>query len=194
MFKKEIDIINQKLEPFLKDSKKETITIAIDGMTGSGKTTLAEELAKIYNSPIIHADDFFLPPELRTEERLNEPGGNIHYEKMKKEITDNLKNAKVNDVIKYKPFICKIQNYGEEKNLKLNRVNIVEGSYCLNPYFGKYYDISIFLKINEQSQIERLTKRCPQMINNFINKWIPLENKYHEAYKVYENCDIKFDY
>ena len=194
MFKKEIDLINQKLEPFLKDSKKETITIAIDGMTGSGKTTLAEELAKIYNSPIIHADDFFLPLELRTEERLNEPGGNIHYEKMKKEIIDALKGAKINDVIKYKPFICKIQNYGEVKNIKLNKVNIIEGSYCLNPYFGKYYDISIFLKINEQSQIERLTKRCPQMINNFINKWIPLENKYHEAYKVYENSDIKFDY
>ena len=194
MFKNEIDLINQKLEPFLKDSKKEIITIAIDGMTGSGKTTLAEELAKIYNSPIIHADDFFLPLELRTEERLNEPGGNIHYEKMKKEVIDNLKGAKINDIIKYKPFICKIQNYGEEKNLKLNRVNIIEGSYCLNPYFGKYYDISIFLKINEKSQIERLTKRCPQMINNFINKWIPLEKKYHEAYKVYENCDIKFDY
>ena len=194
MFKKEIDIINQKLEPFLKDSKKETITIAIDGMTGSGKTTLAEELAKIYNSPIIHADDFFLPLELRTEERLNEPGGNIHYEKMKKEIIDLLKGAKINDVIKYKPFICKIQNYGEEKNIKLNKVNIIEGSYCLNPYFGKYYDISIFLKINEQSQIERLTKRCPQMINNFINKWIPLEKKYHEAFKVCENSDIKFDY
>ena len=194
MFKNEIDLINQKLEPFLKDSKKETIIIAIDGMTGSGKTTLAEELAKIYNSPIIHADDFFLPLELRTEERLNEPGGNIHYEKMKKEVIDNLKGAKINDIIKYKPFICKIQNYGEEKNLKLNRVNIIEGSYCLNPYFGKYYDISIFLKINEKSQIERLTKRCPQMINNFINKWIPLEKKYHEAYKVYENCDIKFDY
>ena len=194
MFQKEIEIIKQKLELLLKDPKKEIIIIAIDGMTGSGKTTLAEELAKIYNSPIFHADDFFLPPELRTEERLNEPGGNIHYEKMKKEIIDLLKGGKINDVIKYKPFICKIQKYGEEKNFKLNKVNIVEGSYCLNPYFGKYYDISAFLKINEKSQIERLTKRCPQMINNFINKWIPLENKYHEAYKIEENSDIKFEY
>ena len=32
------------------------------------------------------------------------------------------------------------------------------------------------------------------MINNFINKWIPLENKYHEAYKIEENSDIKFEY
>ena len=194
MYKNEVEQIKHKVEVLLKENKKEIIVIAIDGMTGSGKTTLAEELSQVYNAPIFHADDYFLPPELRTEERLNEPGGNIHYEKMKKEIIDILVEGKINSTIKYKPFICKNQSYGEEKSFKLNKVNIVEGSYCLNPYFGKYYDISVFLKINEKSQIERLTKRCPQMINNFINKWIPLEKKYHDAFKLYDNCDIKFSY
>jgi uridine kinase len=194
MYKNEIEQIKQKVEVLLKESKKEIIVIAIDGMTGSGKTTLAEELSQVYNAPIFHADDYFLPPELRTEERLNEPGGNIHYEKMKKEIIDILVEGKINSTIKYKPFICKKQSYGEEKSFKLSKINIVEGSYCLNPYFGKYYDISVFLTINEKSQIERLTKRCPQMINNFINKWIPLEKKYHDAFKLYDNCDIKFSY
>jgi len=194
MYKNEIEQIKQKVEALLKENKKEIIVIAIDGMTGSGKSTLAEELSKVYNAPIFHADDYFLPPELRTEERLNEPGGNIHYEKMKKEIIDILVAGKINSTIKYKPFICKNQSYGKEKNFKLSKINIVEGSYCLNPHFGKYYDISVFLKINEKSQIERLTKRCPQMINNFINKWIPLEKKYHDAFKLYDNCDIKFSY
>ena len=194
MFKNEIEIINQRISLLLKENKKSFITIAIDGMTGSGKTTLAEELKKIYNSPIFHADDFFLPPELRTEDRLNEPGGNIHYEKMKKEIIDILVEGKIGDIIKYRPFNCRIQKLGEEKSFKIEKINIVEGSYCLNPYFGKYYDISIFLKINEKSQIERLMKRCPQMINNFVNKWIPLEKKYHEFYKVYENSIIQFNY
>ena len=194
MFKNEIEIINQRISLLLKENKKSFITIAIDGMTGSGKTTLAEELKKIYNSPIFHADDFFLPPELRTEDRLNEPGGNIHYEKMKKEIIDILVEGKIGDIIKYRPFNCRIQKLGEEKSFKIEKINIVEGSYCLNPYFGKYYDISIFLKINEKSQIERLMKRCPQMINNFVNKWIPFEKKYHEFYKVYENSIIQFNY
>ena len=194
MYKNEIEQIKQKVEVLLKENKKEIIVIAIDGMTGSGKTTLSEELSQVYCAPIFHADDYFLPPELRTEERLNEPGGNIHYEKMKKEIIDILVEGKINSTIKYKPFICKNQSYGEEKSFKLSKINIVEGSYCLNPYFGKYYDISVFLKINEKSQIERLTKRCPQMINNFINKWIPLEKKYHDAFKLYDNCDIKFSY
>ena len=53
----------------------------------------------------------------------------------------------LNDIIVYKPFNCKIQNFDKEKNNKINKVNIVEGSYCLNPYFGKYYDLSIFLMV-----------------------------------------------
>ena len=195
MYKKEIEEIKEKLKPLLSNPEKEKIIIAIDGMTGSGKTSLAKELSQEYdNIPIIHADDFFLLPELRTEERLNEPGGNIHYERMKKEVIDPLVKGKINDLIIYKPFSCRIQNFDKEKNIKINKINIIEGSYCLNPYFGKYYDLSVFLKINEKEQIERLTKRAPKMINNFINKWIPLEKKYHDAFNLYEKCDIKFDY
>ena len=195
MFKKETEIINKRINELLSNPEKQKIIIAIDGMTGSGKTTLSKELSQMFDdAPIFHADDFFLLPELRTEERLKEPGGNIHYERMKKEVIDPLINGKINDIIKYKPFNCRIQDFGEEKSLKINKINIVEGSYSLNPYFGKYYDFSVFLKINDNEQIERLTKRAPKMINNFINKWIPLEKKYHEAFNLYEKCDIKFDY
>ena len=194
MYKNEIKEITQKIEPLLSNLEKDKIIISIDGMTGAGKTTLTQELSEKLNAQIFHADDFLLPPLLRTEERYNEPGGNIHYERMKEEVIDKIKEGKINDVIKYKPFNYIIQDFGEEIYLKMNIINIVEGSYCLNPYFGKYYDICIFMKINEKKQIERLTKREPIMINDFINKWIPLEKKYHEAFKLYDKCDIKFEY
>ena len=194
MYKNEIKEITQKIEPLLSNLEKDKIIISIDGMTGAGKTTLTQELSEKLNAQIFHADDFLLPPSLRTEERYNEPGGNIHYERMKEEVIDKIKEGKINDVIKYKPFNYIIQDFGEEIYLKMNIINIVEGSYCLHPYFGKYYDICIFMKINEKKQIERLTKREPIMINDFINKWIPLEKKYHEAFKLYDKCDIKFEY
>ena len=194
MYKNEIEEITQKIEPLLSNLEKDKIIISIDGMTGAGKTTLTQELSEKLNAQIFHADDFLLPPSLRTEERYNEPGGNIHYERMKEEVIDKIKEGKINDVIKYKPFNYIIQDFGEEIYLKMDIINIVEGSYCLNPYFGKYYDICIFMKINDKEQIERLTKRAPKMINNFINKWIPLEKKYHEAFGLSDKCDIKFEY
>ena len=42
MFKKEIEIIKQKISSLLSNKQKDKIIIAIDGMTGSGKTTLSQ--------------------------------------------------------------------------------------------------------------------------------------------------------
>ena len=55
------------------------VTVVIDGMCGSGKTTLANKLSLLYDCNVIHADSFFLQPHQRTVNRLCEPGGNIDY-------------------------------------------------------------------------------------------------------------------
>ena len=60
--------------------------LAIDGMSASGKTTLAEELAEQFSGSVIHTDDFHLPFELRTEERRAQPGGNLDYERFAREV------------------------------------------------------------------------------------------------------------
>ena len=49
MFKKEIDEINTRIKDLLSNPQKNKIIIAIDGMTGSGKTTLAQELSQLYD-------------------------------------------------------------------------------------------------------------------------------------------------
>ena len=61
--------------------KKGKIKIAIEGGSASGKTTLSSMLQNIYDCSIIQMDDFFLPKEKRTSERLATPGGNIDYER-----------------------------------------------------------------------------------------------------------------
>lgn len=70
------------------NSKKNRLLIAIDGMSGAGKTTLAEQLAERLDANVFHMDDFFLRPEQRTEERSREIGGNVDYERFHNEILD----------------------------------------------------------------------------------------------------------
>ena len=70
------------------------ILIAVDGNAASGKSTLAARLSA-YFAPqcsvnVFHMDDFFLPPTLRTPERLGEPGGNVHYERFLDEVLAGL--------------------------------------------------------------------------------------------------------
>ena len=64
--------------------------IAIDGMAASGKSNLAARLAEELDGCVIHMDDFFLPPELRTQERLSSPGGNVHYERFEAEAGEEI--------------------------------------------------------------------------------------------------------
>lgn len=56
-----LDSFLQKNIPFI---------LAIDGNCASGKTTLSRLLAMYFDCNIIPMDDFFLPPGLRTDERL----------------------------------------------------------------------------------------------------------------------------
>ncbi|HBP43492.1 MAG TPA: hypothetical protein DD621_02270, partial [Clostridiales bacterium] len=58
------------------------------------------------------------------------------------------------------------------------------------PYFGKYYNFSICLHIDPIIQLNRLKVRENINIDNFINKWIPLENKYFDYYNIFKNCDL----
>ena len=66
------------------------LLIAIDGMCGSGKTTLGQLLQSVYDCNLFHMDDFFLRPEQRTPERMAQVGGNVDYERFQKEILNHI--------------------------------------------------------------------------------------------------------
>ncbi|MEG0895400.1 MAG: uridine kinase, partial [Oscillospiraceae bacterium] len=53
---------------------KQKLIVGIDGRCAAGKTTISEKIVKELGGSIIHTDDFFLPMELRTKERLAEIG------------------------------------------------------------------------------------------------------------------------
>lgn len=178
----------EKINEYMNSNKKDNYVFAIDGMCGSGKTTIASFLEEKLKARIIHADDFFLPLELRTDERYNEPGGNIHYERMKSEVIEHL-----NEDIVYQKFNCKLKKLDGSVSLPTNKITIVEGSYCLNPYFGDYYDMAIFLQVESETQLKRIKNRVPQNIYEmFLSKWIPLEKLYFENLNIKNKCKYTF--
>ena len=170
------------------DITKSHIVINIDGKSAAGKSTLAEQLATLLNGELVHCDDFFLPPDLRTEERLNEIGGNIHYERLKNEVIDNLKKPKV---ISYKAFDCQTSTYKEKNFLMNKKYVIVEGAYSSHPYFENYSDYKIFLELDKETQRERILKRNgEEMLERFLNEWVPKEDNYFEKFQIAEKSDL----
>ena len=162
--------------------------IAIDGRAASGKTTLAEDLSKITGGGIVHMDDFFLPPALRTPERLGEAGGNIHYERFSEEILPRLRSSAE---FSYNIFDCSGMKLSGKRTVAASPIRIVEGSYSLHPHFGDYADIKVFSDISQESQAERILRRNGvEMAEMFRRRWIPMEETYFEVYSVREASQI----
>lgn len=175
------------------DIKKsnDNITVGIDGKCGSGKSTLGKMLKKVFECNLFHADDFFLPPEKRTPQRLSQAGENFDYERFNNEIIKGIKSLKP---FKYSPFSCSRMSLKEPIYVTPTKVTVVEGSYCMHPYLDDIYDIKVFLDIDNESQIKRIFQRDgKEKLNDFVEKWIPMENNYFSSFSIKDKCDYCFN-
>jgi uridine kinase len=159
--------------------KTDSVIIAIDGRCAAGKTTLAAEFSAKLKASIIHMDDFFLPKNLRTPERLEQPGGNIHYERFAEEVLPFLRGS---EPFSHRVFDCSIGDYNGTKKILPTRFRIIEGSYSHHPIFGEYMDLRIFLDIPPDIQMRRIEKRNGKEAAKNFKKWIALEEKYFMFY------------
>lgn len=182
-------MLEQQIDLLL--SKKQYITIAIDGRCGAGKSSLASNLAAKYHSTVIHMDDFFLPPALRTRDRLKSPGGNVDYERFLKEVAPLLTNHKNGS---YRVFSCSEMEFSHSIDFSPHPLTIVEGSYSMHPNLRFLYDYAIFMDVKPKEQQNRLLHRVgAEALINFQEKWIPMEELYFDYYNIQNVCDIVLD-
>ncbi len=172
----------------LKISSANAKIVSVDGRAAAGKTTVASVLCQVIGAEIVHMDHFFLPPELRTSERLSEIGGNIHYERFALEVIENLRSGKE---FSYRIFDCSQMDYGENKVVKKAPYIVVEGSYSAHPIFNDYADVKVFADVSEEEQMKRIISRNGEkMAEIFASRWIPMEEAYHSHFNIRENADI----
>ena len=75
------------------------------------------------------------------------------------------------------------------QEVESKKVMIVEGTYATHPEIQVAYDMKLFLDINKEEQKSRILHRNgEQMLEQFLSKWIPLEEMYFESYGVMEHC------
>ncbi len=167
---------------------KRPFLVAIDGSSASGKSTLGQELARALNATLIHMDDFFLPPHLRTTQRLAQPGGNVHYERVLEQVLQPIARGEEPE---YGVFDCSQMAVTHTRREPVRDVVILEGAYSLHPALREFYDLKILLRVDEQTQKERILRRNgPELLERFLTRWIPLENRYFDACKVAECCHL----
>lgn len=174
---------------YLKDilQRNQDVVIAIDGPSGSGKSTLASFLEERYDCLVFHTDDYFLDPSFKTTKRLQEPGGNVDYERMILEIFNHIQDTSIPS----HHFNCQTNQLEVRPYFTKKPVIIIEGVYSMHPLFQPYIDYSIFMDIDRETQYDRILKRSnPKMLERFKNEWIPLEDLYFTSFDIKNTVDL----
>lgn len=164
------------------------VILAIEGGAASGKTTLAEKLRQIYGCNVFHMDDFFLRPEQRTPQRLSAPGENVDHERFLEEVLTPLKEGRS---VTFRRYDCHSQSLCPPLTVPPTPLTVVEGSYCCHNSLFDAYGLRCFLRISPELQRERICVRnSPKFQTRFFDTWIPMEQRYHQAFSIPERCDI----
>ena len=175
------------MQDALDKSRARPIVVGVDGRCGSGKTSIAGLMRDVLDCNVIHMDDFFLPPEMRTPERMREWGGNVHYERVESEVLAGLRRSAP---FRYGVFDCGQMAITKQVEVPARPITVIEGSYALHPRLSPIYDIKVFCDIDEKAQRERIRKRNGEdMLPMFLNRWIPMEERYFDGLGIEAICD-----
>lgn len=183
-----VSMLAAKIGELLQTGKR--CILAIDGRCAAGKTTLAAHLQTMFHCSVIHMDHFFLRPEQRTPARLEQPGGNIDYERFAQEIIPPLQSG---TDFSYRPYLCHTQTFGDPIFIRHTPLMIVEGSYACHPALAVPYDLKVFLTVDSAQQLRRIEARNGKSrLSQFAQRWIPLEEQYFKTFQIAEASNFCF--
>lgn len=173
----------------MKSRSDRPLIYGIDGRAASGKSSLATVLKKqleaeskkenqLLHIELIHLDDYFLQPSMRSKERLVRPGQNVDSERIVREI---LEPARRGESLHIQPWSCSKQKLLPAAERPVPDILILEGSYSHNEDLNPWLHDSCFLSCSPAIQKARIEKRNgPDRLHDFETRWIPLEEFYIE--------------
>ena len=171
-------------------TQKPHVLCGVDGMSGAGKSQLAELLARVYGCGLVHCDDFFLRPGQRTAIRLAQPGGNIDYERL----APVAAQAGEDRAFRYQAYDCQSGEMGAWRRVPEGRLAVLEGVYALHPKVAAPCDVRVFLGLTAQAQARRVRARGGEALaRRFEEEWIPMENRYFAEFCIREGADVALD-
>ena len=158
----------------------ECIVITIDGPAGSGKTTLAKELASVLDSCYtIHMDDLYegwdstLTPELT------------------KKLQVILKGVKTENQIRFVPFNWLQNNFSPKVELPAPKYLIIEGVGSGQIAIRDYVSLSLWIEVLPDIGLERVIKRDGPAVAQFMPAFIVAQDIHFEKEATKKSADYR---
>ena len=167
------------------------LVLALDGRCGSGKTTLANTLARQFPASItLHTDDFYLPPAQRIRGWEKTPCANMDLARLRDEA---LRPAYEGQAVQYRAYSCCEGAHLPARELAAQPLVILEGSYSHHPLLAPYEDFRVFMTCSDAEQTCRLQAREGDRYPDFAARWVPLEEAYFIQHNIEDAADFVMD-
>lgn len=159
-----------------------TKIVTIDGPAGSGKTTLANELAnELQNSygdlSVVHMDELY--------EGWNDALGQSLFNRIEAWILAPIRNGLSPKFLKYDWHKGKYASWAE---LPLTPVVIIEGVGSGHSDFRKYVSQAIWVEADENLLLDRVVQRDGEGVRDEMLIWKTRERSYFESHNVKQSA------
>ncbi len=176
------------LEALSASEASRPLLVAVDGECGSGKSLLSAALSCIFEAPVIHTDDFYLPMPLRTPEKMREPGWNLDLPRFLEQVAEPLRSGKP---CYYAVYDAHHDALTYSRRLPDALVYIVEGTFALRPELAGYYAHSLYITVPHDLQKDRILSRNGERIYaDFEARWNPDFERYSKAFDVEKSAEF----
>ena len=183
--------LTQTIVSLLAAHPERPVLIALDGRCGSGKTTLAAQLAEQFpGSAVFHTDDYYLPPAQRIPNWAETPCANMDLTRLREEV---LVPAQAGAAVHCRAYSCREGAYLPEQCVPPAPLYILEGSYSHHPLLAPYEDFRVFMTCSDAEQTRRLQAREGDRYPDFAARWIPLEEAYFTQHNIEDAADFVMD-
>ena len=167
------------------------LVLALDGRCGSGKTTLADALARQFPASIVlRTDDFYLSPAQRSCGWEKAPCANMDLVRL---LDEAVRPAYAGQPVPYRAYSCREGAYQPVQEFAAQPLVILEGSYSHHPLLAGYETLRVFITCTKEEQARRLQEREGERYADFAARWVPLEEGYFAQYRIEETADFVVD-
>lgn len=171
-----------------------SILVALDGRSGTGKSSIAKELAEQLDGLVIISDDFWVggsDEEWRKKSPKEKSETAIDWKRLRTQVLEPL--------LKGKPASWKTFNWEKGEGLSFETIHadpkkliILDGAYSARPELQDLIDLSILVETrNDHTRRERLLKReGKDFMRNWHSIWDESEDHYFQTVRPKVSFDL----
>ena len=169
------------------------LLIAVDGLGGAGKSTLAAQFsAALPGSSVVEVDDFYRPMTAEDRARLGPREGYERYFDWARLLEEAIKPLRGRRRARFRRYDWEMNSLGEWREVAPGGVVIVEGVYSTRAEFRPLFGVTVYVDTPREQRAARMVARGYDNLD-WLDHWMAAEDWYVRHHSPAECADLVVD-